>query len=361
MAVVGTGATGVQLVQEIGPQVSHLTIFQRTPNLCLPMNNGPLDASTQLKNINDGTLASELDSRVASFNGFNFGFAQRDTLKDTPEERRKFFEEVWARGWFNFWLGGYQDSFFNMDANREAYNFWAEKSRERIKDPRKRDLLAPLEPPHAFGTKRPSLESQYFEVCDQSNVDIVDTKASPIDHISSTSIVTKDGVEHGPFDIIVLATGYDIIRGSYSTMNIKGKGGLTLEKKWEDGIKTFLGLTSNGFPNFFFVYGPQAPTAFSNGPPFLEAQTKWVAGLIAHMEKEGKKKVEAKKEEEERWGEISTGSVKASLIDKTEGWYNGTNIPGMKREALCYLGGLDTYLGICRDVAAKGYDAFVFE
>lgn len=359
MAVVGTGASGVQIIQELGPQASHLTVFQRTPNLCLPMNQAPLDSSSQQKSFHDGTLASDLASRLATFSGFNFGFADKDTLADSVEERKKFFEEVWARGWFHFWVGGYRDSFFSKDANRAAYDFWVEKARERIKDPKKRDLLAPLEPPHAIGTKRPSLESRYFEVCDQSNINIVNIKSSSIDHISPTSIITSDDVEHGPFDLIILATGYDIIRGCFANINIKGKEGVSLEKKWEDGLKTYLGMTSSGFPNLFMVYGIQCPTAFSNGPPLLEAQTKWVAGCISYLEKNGKKNIEAKKDEEEKWSELSVASVNASLFAETEGWYMGSNIPGKKREPLGYLGGLNAYLGICSDIANKGYEEFI--
>lgn len=360
VAVVGTGASGVQIIQELAPQSSHLIMFQRTPNMCLPMFQHSLDPSQQKKDFSDGTLSSILDERTTNFSGFNLYVKDKCWKEDTPEARRAFFEEIWAKGWFHFWVAGYKDTLIDEECNRAAYNFWAEKSRARIKDAKKRDLLAPLEPPHAFGTKRPCMEHHYFEVCDSPNVEIVNTKASPIHHITSSSIVTDDGAEHGPFDIIILATGYDTIRGSILNIKIRGKESITLEEKWEGGLKTYLGMTAFGFPNLFITYGVQSPTSFANGPPLLELQTKWVAKCILKLKEGGKKKIEAREEDEKKWSEMSVATVNASLFPKTDSWYMQTNIPGRKKEPLCFLGGLDVYAKKCDEVTTN-YEGFVIE
>lgn len=359
--MIGTGSSGIQVIQELGPQVSHLTVFQRTPNLCLPMNQAPLDSASQLKKFLSGELNTSLDKRVETNNGYNVATINKNTMEDTPEARRSFFEKLWELGGFHFWVAGYQDLLYNKEANRVAYDFWAEKTRARIKDIKKKDILAPLQPPYAFGTKNPSMEMRYYEVCDQSNVDVVDIRASPIDHISPTSIITSDGLEHGPFDILVLATGYDIVTGGICNIDIKGKDGLSLKEKWQDGIKTYLGIASSGFPNLFIVYGPQCPTAFANGPPHLTSQTQWVANCIAHLREEGKGNIEATREAEEKWVESSNETVNKSLLVETDSWYMGSNIPGKKREPLCYFGGLNNYVKICKEVASKSYEGFVIE
>lgn len=357
--MIGTGASGVQVIQEMAPHTSRLTIFQRTPNLCLPIRQSSLSSSSQLQYFLDGLLSSELNSRPNSYSGFNMNYSPKSALDDNPEERRKFYEELWVSGWFRFLVEGYKDYLLNVEANQFAYEFWVNKTRARIQDPKKRDLLAPLSPPHPLGAKRPAIEGTYFEVCDQPNVDIVDIKSSPINFISPSSIITKDGVEHGPYDIIVLATGYDMLRGSILNIEIKGKEGVTLKKKWEEeGIKTNLGIATNGFPNMFIIFGPQSPTTFSNAPPLIESQTKWVADCIQYLKQRGIKKIETKREEEEKWSEGVTERMNKTLLAGTEGWYMGSNIPGKKREALGFVGGLDLYLRFCNDAAENNYSGF---
>ena len=149
-------------------------------------------------------------------------------------------------------LGCYTDGGINEDANRVMYDFWAKKTRPRIKDPKKREILAPLEPPYFLGTKRPSLEQDYYEQCDKSHVEVTN---SPILEITETGILTKDGARD--FDIIAIATGFDAVTGGLKTMGIKGKHGLDLQDKWKDGVQTHLGMMVHGYPNMFMVYGPQ--------------------------------------------------------------------------------------------------------
>jgi cation diffusion facilitator CzcD-associated flavoprotein CzcO len=149
VAVIGTGASGVQIAQEWGPNVDYLAVFQRTPNLALPMGKRPMTKEEQeaLKPY----YPEIMNLRERCFAGFSYDFAEKDTWDDTPEQREAFWETLWKQAGFSLWLGGYKDYLFDLKANHEVYNFWAKKQRQRIKNPEKRDLLCPLEPPHPFG------------------------------------------------------------------------------------------------------------------------------------------------------------------------------------------------------------------
>lgn len=185
--------------------------------------------------------------RLTTFAGFGYDYVKRDTFDDTPEEREAFFEKMWQNGGFEFWLAAYQDLLFDNKANREAYNFWAKKTRARITDPEKREILAPLEPPHAFGTKRPSLEQNYYEMLNKPENKVVDVNKYPITHVTEKGIVTADGKLH-EFDVIALATGFDSVTGGMKNMGLKDVDGIPLAEKWKNGTYSYLGMSLSGFP-----------------------------------------------------------------------------------------------------------------
>lgn len=172
VAVIGTGASGVQMIQEIGPAAKHLTVFQRCPNLALPM--GRRDISKEEQDQLKPFYKEIMDFRERCFAGFHYDLCERNTFDDTPEERRAHFDKLWKQAGFALWLGGYKDYLFDEKANREAYNYWREKQSARVKNPEKKKVLFPEEPPHPFGVKRPCLEQNFYEVLDQDNVDVVD-------------------------------------------------------------------------------------------------------------------------------------------------------------------------------------------
>lgn len=211
--VIGTGASGVQIVQKWGPNVGHLKVFQRTPNLAVPMRKRALTAQEQNE---QKPMYPELFSlREKCFGGFLYTFSEKGTFEDTPAEREAFYRKLWTDGGFRFWLGNYKDYLFDPKANREAYNFWAKNVRYRVGDPRIRDLVAPLEPPHPFGVKRPCLELNYYEQFNRENVELVDIKNNPISQFTEKGIKLKDGTEH-EFDVICIATGFDIVTGKWT-------------------------------------------------------------------------------------------------------------------------------------------------
>jgi len=221
VAVIGTGASGVQMIQEWGPQVEQLTVFQRTPNLALPM--GKRDLTKEEQQALYPVYDEMLRMREKNFAGFTYDFEERNTFEDSPEEREALYERLWKKAGFGLWLGAHKDYLFDMKANRCVYDFWRRKQMTRIKNPEKREMLCPAEPPHAFGIKRPCLEQNFYEVLDRDNVSIVDisTKSgNEIAEFTETGIKTKDGTHH-EFDVIALATGFDITTGGMTNVSIR--------------------------------------------------------------------------------------------------------------------------------------------
>ena len=205
VAVVGTGATGVQIIQEWAEDAGHLTVFQRTPNQALPMNQASI--SPEAQDIDKLKYDQYFKHRLTTDAGFMYTSIKDKKLSDlSDQDREAFFEATWNAGGFRFLAASYADVAMDPQANRLAYDFWARKVRERVHDPRKRDLLAPLEPVHPFGARRPSLEQDYYDLFNKESVEIVDTNATPIQGFTKDGIVTEDGTLH-KFDAIAMATG----------------------------------------------------------------------------------------------------------------------------------------------------------
>lgn len=245
VAVIGTGSTGIQIAQESAKTADSTTVFQRTPNLCLPMGQRSMTKEEQDEAKSE--YPEIYRHRLTTFAGFPFDFVKRKTLDDTEEERQAFYEKLWSNAGFEFWLATYEDMLFDKPANDEAYKFWVNKTRARIHDPVKRDIFAPLKAPHAWGTKRPSLEQNFYEQMDKPHNHVVDIKANPIKEVTEKGIVTEDGKLH-EFDIIALATGFDSVTGGMKNMGLKDEEGTLLSDKWKMGTWSYLGMTCNGYP-----------------------------------------------------------------------------------------------------------------
>lgn len=372
VAVVGTGSTGVQIAQETAKIAGSVTVFQRTPNLALPMQQQGITQEEQERRKSQ--YPEIYKHRMTTFAGFQYDFVDRNTFDDTPEQREAFYEERFEKGGFEFWLANYKDLLFDKKANREAYNFWAKKARARISDPRKRDILAPEEPPHAFGTKRPSLEQNYYEMLDKPENDVVDIKKTPIVEVTETGIKTEDG-KHREFDVIALATGFDSVTGGMKNMGLRDVDGVPLSEKWKMGTWSYLGMTCAGFPyvlafiftteadsvirNMFFLYGAQGPTAFSNGPSCVECQGDWIVDAMKKLKDEDIKYVDATREAEEEWRRKVTELSDKTLFPGTSSWYMGANVPGKPREQLNFAGGIPLYEKECRDALNNGFQGFI--
>ncbi|EXJ75669.1 uncharacterized protein A1O5_00176 [Cladophialophora psammophila CBS 110553] len=357
-AVIGTGATGVQITQEWAREIGDdgdLKMFQRTPNLACPMRQVYLTPEQQEK---DKKNYPELfNERWNNYNGFLYQYRAEMMFDYTPEERKEFFEMLWNMGGFRFLMNNYYDMTRELKANREAYNFWRDKVRERVKDPVKAELLAPWDPPHPFGAKRLSLEQDFYDHFNRPNVHVVDMKSNPIVRFEPGGIRQQDGTFH-ELDIIALATGFDSITGGLKDIAIRGVGGSLLSDKWKTGTWAYLGLTTSGFPNFWFTYGPHAPTAFSNGPSCVEIQGDWLVELFSLMRETGQSRADARPDAEDEWRALVKELSLKGVRGHTDSWYNGANIPGKPKEPLNYAGGIPQYIKTLAEVKGQGYKGF---
>ena len=314
VAVIGTGSTGIQIAHEISDKVEKLVVFQRTPNTALPMGQRYYSGKVQAKPISE--YSKIFSERKEHYSGFTFDFLPKGTFDDTPEERSKTYEQLWKEGDFHYWLATYRDMLFEKTANTEAYNFWRDKTRGRINDPKLKDILAPKDPPYAFGCKRISLENGYFEIFNQENVNLVDLNATPIEKFTAKGIQTSE--KEWEFDYIVCATGYDAITGGLKNIDIRGSNKELLREKWAPGTTTYLGMSTSGYPNMFFTYGPQAPTALCNGPTCAELQGDWIAALMNYMRERQLKKIDASTEAEKGWTQAIWDIANTSLLPSTK-------------------------------------------
>ncbi|KAH6988314.1 hypothetical protein BKA56DRAFT_477622 [Ilyonectria sp. MPI-CAGE-AT-0026] len=372
VCVIGAGATGVQLVQELAKTAEHLTVLMRRPSLCLPMGNRSISVSEQTawKSFYPALF------RQGRLSGGGLPLTPpKGSIYDlTDAERESYYESIWKSASFGFGGANFPEIFSDMKANRIAYDFWAKKTRARISDPKKRDLMAPIEPPYPILTKRCPLEQDYYEMLDKPSVDIVNLNENTISSFTETGIKFQDGTE-SDFDYVILATGFDSFTGSVANMGLKSKDGRDIKSIWsEDGIATYLGMTIRGFPNCFMSYSPQgtqthqpknmltfvsqAPTALSNGPTILECQVDFVVSAIEKLEAEKVKSIEPSSEAQTGWGDMINETASKTLFPLTNSWWNGGNIPGKKVQLLSYVGGIAEYEKQCLDTLAdwKGFE-----
>ena len=355
VAVIGTGATGIQVIQTIAPEVEKLTVFVRTPQYVLPMKNpkyGP-DEAAWYKGRFD-----ELKATIPhTFTGFEYDFS--NTWADlTPEERRAVLEEVHTDGSLKLWLASFAEMFFDEEVSEEISEFVREKMRARLKDPRLIDILVPKKGDYGFGTHRVPLETQYLETYLRDNVEAVSVRDNPIAEIMPEGIRLEDGTVH-EVDTIIMAVGFDAGSGALARIDITGRDGMKLAEEWRKDIRTTLGMMKFGFPNLFMTGAPLAPSAaLCNMTTCLQQQTEWISGCIRHMQETGKDVMEPTAEGEDNWVRHHDEVANATLISKTNSWYTGSNVPGKPRRVLSYTGGVGTYRGKCDEMAKEGYPAF---
>ncbi len=355
VGVIGTGASAVQVIQEASREAAHLTVFQRTPILALPMRQRKLDEASQSEMKKD--YPARFGRRAATFGGFDYDFFPRGALETPVAERIATYEDLWEEGGFPFWLGTFNDVLMKKEANKTAYEFWRDKTRARIKDPVLAEKLAPTEAPHPFGCKRPSLEQWYFEIFNEDNVALVDLKETPIERITQNGVKTSAG-QHD-LDVLIVATGFDAVTGGLTAINIQGTKGQTLKEKWAEGVKSHLGVASEGFPNLLFIYGPQSPSGFCNGPTCAELQGDLIIDCLTHLRENSISRIEATADAETEWRDHNLEAVDHTLFPLANSWYMGANIPGKTREILNYPGGLDLYLKKFQQCKENGYQGFV--
>jgi len=352
VGMIGTGSTGIQAAPVIAETAAHLTVFQRTANYSVPARNGPL--TPEFKRYVKDNAAKIRQVMHASVNGHPWLIDDRLAVKTPPQERQALYEASWQTGGLRF-RAAFRDLLVDKAANDTAVTFIRNKILEIVKDPETAAKLSDFD--HPYASKRPPIDTDYFETFNRDNVELVDVRAAPIEQITPLGIRTRDA--EYPLDIIVFATGFDGMTGSLLRIDIRGRDGLPLAKQWAAGPRNYLGLQVAGFPNLFTVTGPGSPSVLCNMPVAIEQHVEWITDCIAHMRSHGLKRIEPSDEAQDSWVAQVNAAADATLLPQAKhSWYLGANIPGKPRVFMPYAGGMAHYRKICAEVAAKNYEGF---
>jgi len=352
VGVIGTGSTGTQFIVAAAKKAGRLTVFQRSPQYCVPSGNGPVGAAevAETKTNFDAIWNQVRNSVVA----FGFQESSVEAVKVSEAERRRVFQENWEKGnGFRFMFGTFCDIAINPEANEAAAAFIRSKIKDIVKDPETARKLTPS----GMYAKRPLCNEGYYETFNRDNVTLVSTQENPIEKITPAGVVTADGAEH-KLDVLVFATGFDAVDGNYRSMDLRGRGGQHINEYWADGPTSYLGLSTHGFPNMFMILGPNGP--FTNLPPSIEAQVDWIGEAIGHAERSKASTVEPTRSAEEAWTKTCQEIADMTLFPKVDSWIFGANIPGKKNAVMFYMAGIGAYRQQLADVRSQGYRGFVF-
>ncbi len=353
VGVIGTGSSGVQMIPVIAEQAKHLYVFQRTANFSMPAHNGPMDPEKEKY-----FKAHHRDFRELAFKSpsglVDKPPAQVGAMDVSPEERERIFEERWQHGTVIGMLSSFKDILVNQESNDAAAEFIRNKIRGIVKDPETAELLCPND--HPVASKRPCLDTNYFETYNRDNVTLVDVRGAPIEEITPKGVRTAK--QEYALDSLVFATGFDAMTGAVAEIDIRVKGGPVLKEHWAAGPQTYLGIMVAGFPNLFLVTGPQSPSVYANMILGIEYHTDWIAECMAFAKEGGHSRIEADPKAEEDWVVHVKEIADRTLVPKANSWYVGANIPGKPRVFMLYVGGFDKYTRLCDRVAASGYEGF---
>jgi cation diffusion facilitator CzcD-associated flavoprotein CzcO len=351
VAVVGTGASAVQIVPVIVGEVESMTVYQRTANWCTPLNNGAITAEEQ-----EQIRASREDLYRRchqTFSGFMHTDGAKLTFDDTEDQRIAHYQELWDSPGFQKMFGNYADLATNPAANRQFCDFIAAKIRETVRDPETAEKLIPKD--HGFGMKRPPMETGYYEAFNRDSVSLVDLRETPILRVTATGIETADGLDE--FDIIVWATGFDAITGALARIRVQGESGQLLSDYWADGARTYLGIQVTGFPNFLMVGGPQS--VYGNVPRSTETHVEFVTELLEYARHHGFSCVQTDEAAETAWVD-HVDKASSAILTADSAWYQGSNIPGKPKRYLIYPAGVNTYAVKVRQIADNDFEGFAF-
>ena len=355
VAVIGTGATGVQVISEIADQVGELTVFQRRPNWCAPLHNGPINAREQAQI--QASWDEIFEQCRISPGGFVHQPDRRKFHEVSRDERLELWERLYRMKGFSKWMSNFIDVGINPEANAEYSAFIADKIRSRVDDADTAEMLIPKD--HGFGTRRVPLETRYYEAYNRDNVHLVDINASPIERITPRGLRTSE--REYEFDLIIYATGFDAITGAFDRINFRGVGGASLRDQWAEGPNTFLGMQTSNFPNLLMLSGPLGGSVSTNYPRGIETAADWISELIAYMREHGYERVEPLPEAEREWYQRVDEMYRFQLASKVKSWFTGynSNVEGHDRiRNLIWPGGAPRYREHLAEVAGSGYEGF---
>ncbi|HEX4107392.1 MAG TPA: NAD(P)/FAD-dependent oxidoreductase [Solirubrobacteraceae bacterium] len=356
VAVIGVGSTGVQVSQAMAKVAGHLTVFVRDPTWCTPLGNGPM-TQERMDGIkaNYHEFIAKCDKTLA---GYGHEFIPQNLLDVPKEERDAKLEELYQGPGFSLWLGAYQDILSDPEANKYVSTFVADKIRQRVNDPHVAEILIPKD--HGFGMKRVPLESGYYEIYNQDNVTAVDLHSTSITRIAPEGVVTPEGLHE--LDVIIYATGFDAIKGSWNHIDIRGTGGIALKDEWDKGVTTYMGMQTPGFPNMFMLVGPQSGATFCNIPRCSAVAVDWLSDMMLHAKQNGNTRIEPEVAAAESYTTYAHKLQNKLLLGQTNSWFTGVNqnLEGRdKREVLLFVGGNLRYRAYCDDVRENDYRGYV--
>ncbi len=354
VGVVGTGSTGIQIVQEVGRQAGETFVFQRTPSFSLPMRNVPLTPE-YMEKVRPHLAAMREVGRNGPTGGIR-PLSTRAYFSYTSEQRKVLLEDAWKQGGFSV-LATFGDLLVNPEANEEVAEFVRDKIGETVNDPITAEKLKPRGYP--IFARRICLDTGYYETYNLPNVHLVDCLTTPIVEITEKGVCTTEGEIE--LDILIFATGYDGLTGALLAFPVTGRDGLTIQEKWKNGPRSHLGIMIEGFPNLFMTSGPNGPSAFANYIRMSENDVDWIADAITYLGQNGLGSIEPKKQAEDNWMEQVHASAKRSLVSKAKTWYVGANVEGKPQGLTIFVGGYGKYREQCAAAAANDYQAFQLE
>jgi cation diffusion facilitator CzcD-associated flavoprotein CzcO/acetyl esterase/lipase len=352
VAVIGTGSSGVQSIPLIAAQAQELTVFQRTPNYSIPAHNGPV-AADKLAQL-EGDRATYREAARWSGAGVPLERNGVSALQVSETERNELYEAVWDAGELLGIGSSFSDIIVNPAANETLCEFVRGKIRDAVDDPEVAELLCPSD--HYIGTKRPCLDTNYYQTYNLPHVRLVDLRAHPIETITEGGVDTVG--ETFEFDAIVFATGFDAMTGALVAVDIAGRDGRTLKEKWSNGPETYLGLMTVGFPNFFAITGPGSPSVLSNMTVSIEQHVEWISDCLEYLDTNELESIEPTETAEAGWVNHVNDCANITLFPVANSWYMGANVPGKARVFLPYVGGVDKYRAVCDEVVDRGYFGF---
>lgn len=357
VCVIGTGSSAVQAIPEIAKVAKHLTVFQRTPVFAIPARNAPMDPAYQKQiKARYSELREKEKEALAGFISLSFidkPHPDKSALEVSDAERIAEYDRRWAAGGLSFYTA-FTDTLMDERSNETMAEYMRARIRERVKNPDLAEKLVPKGYPVL--TKRLCADTNYYETYERPNVTLVDLMEAPLERLTPQG-VQAGGVVHD-CDVIVWATGFDAMTGALARIDIRGRGGRSLKEHWSEGLRTFAGLMSAGFPNMVFINGPGSPSAFWAPIQLAEYQAAWFDRCLDHLDAHGLDCIEVDAAIEDEWVALSDQAAHMTLFPKSKNWYMGDNIPGKPRRMLIWIGGIAAYRDACEEAAANGYQKF---
>jgi cyclohexanone monooxygenase len=346
VAIIGTGATAVQVIPELAKVARDLYVFQRTPSTIDVRDQRPTTQEERDTWAKEPGWARARRARFARISSGRMALQANDDYlagKIADFKERKAYERELTPGEL-------------LEKQLNANFRIMEQIRARVdavvKDP---TVAAALKPYYPYGCKRPAFHDEYLPTFNQSHVHLVDTAPAGVRRINERGVV-HDGSEY-PADVLIYATGFRWMAPSTFSM-VKGRGGQTLAAKWRSGgTRTFLGLHSHGFPNLLIVTGPQGGGRSFNFTDAIDAHADYVVWMLSVMRDRGETIVDVDRELEDAYSEhCRQADIATAPLRDCLSYYNGEGKaePG----SLAYYGG--RAWNEIRDHAKKTMEPYVF-